>query len=87
MIKNRDNKGKINIVLPNEKFEVEYDERVNPDLFMISSNGSDGFHKMLINTWDDPYCVYYAGGNTPDNKEEFEKRLFDYLSSKYPEHF
>lgn len=71
----------------NVKFEVEYDERVNPDLFMISSEGSDEFYKMVINTWDDPYCVYYAGGNAPDDKEEFEKKLFEYLSSKYPEHF
>ena len=71
----------------NLKFEVEYDERVNPDLFMISTEGSDEFYKMVINTWDDPYCVYYAGGNSPDDKEEFEKKLFEYLSSKYPEHF
>lgn len=54
---------------------------------MISSEGSGEFYKMVINTWDDPYCVYYAGGNAPDDKEEFEKKLFEYLSSKYPEHF
>ena len=57
----------------NLKFEVEYDERVNPDLFMISTEGSDEVYKMVINTWDDPYCVYYAGGNAPNDKEEFEK--------------
>ena len=71
----------------NVKFQVEYDERLNPDLFMISSDGPDGFYKMVVNTWDDPYYVYYAGGNAPDDKEEFEKKLFEYISSKYPEHF
>ena len=71
----------------NLKFEVYHDERVNPYLFMISTEGSGGFYKMIINTWDDPYCVYYAGGNSPNDKEEFEKKLFEYLSSKYPEHF
>ncbi len=43
-------------------------------------------YEMLINTWEDPYKLYYST-DRPDNEKEFRKEVFDYLKSKYPEHF
>lgn len=56
----------------------------------VACANSDGYSFcVMINTWDDPYTVYYCGWYPVNQSEEDEFRdaLFDYLRAKYPEHF
>ena len=37
----------------------------------------------MIYTYYDPFSVYYCEGYTPEDKDEFESQLFDYLGANY----
>lgn len=41
---------------------------------------------ILINTYDDPYLLYYSN-MIPENEEYFRTSIFEYLQSKYPDYF
>ena len=69
------------------KYEFSVDQ-LDEYLFSIEVEAKGSDFKLLINTYDDPYQVYYGGGQaletlTADN--DFEKKLFDYLEANYPE--
>ena len=44
-------------------------------------------YRCLINTYNDPYVIFYCEGICPADKNDFEKHLFEYLKEKYPGHF
>lgn len=61
---------------------------VENNVYMITAEGGNNeYYKMMIYTWDDPYTVFYAGGNTPEDREGFEKLLFEKLEADYPDCF
>ena len=70
---------------------MEYEfsvDKIDEALYSIEVETKDCGFKLLINTYDDPYQVYYGGGQaletlTSDN--DFEKKLFDYLEANYPD--
>lgn len=41
----------------------------------------------MIYTYYDPFSVYYLEGLTPEDKDEFDSQLFDYLGVNYNEYF
>lgn len=67
-------------------FEVDH---VEDDVFIITATQKDGgsTYKVMIYTYYDPFSVYYYGGLTPEDKDEFESQLFDYLRTNYNEYF
>lgn len=70
------------------KFESEFVDINEQVLHITCKTENNRFYDMLINTWDDPYVVYYSGVK-PDNEEVlvFKEWMFDYLIDKYPDHF
>lgn len=70
------------------KILFETDFRDTQQQFLhISCETEDGkYFDMLIDTVDDPYNVYYCG-KKPENRSSFEKEIFAYLKSEYPDHF
>ena len=55
--------------------------------FTASSKTEESTYKVMIYTYYDPFSVYYLEGLTPEDKDEFDSQLFDYLGSKYNEYF
>lgn len=53
-------------------------------ILQVDCRCDNGSYHILINTYKDPYTLYYEESNCPDNIEEFRKALFDYLKEKYP---
>lgn len=72
--------------MPEFKFEVEFTDS-DRTIFRITAEGSDGsYYNMMIDTWYDPYTLWYAG-NKPENEDEFRQIIFDYMRNNYPDHF
>lgn len=76
---------------PEEKTRVEYTfecDFVDPNntVLHVNCEGEDESYYMLIDTWDDPYLVYYSGKQPKDN-EGFRKVLFNHLKGEFPEYF
>lgn len=67
------------------EFEVEREDTY----FNIRCYEGDNYFKIIINTWDDPYEVYYGGLDliTADEEGNFRDQLFNYLRSEYPDCF
>ena len=67
-------------------FEVDH---VEDDVFIItaSSKTEESTYKVMIYTYYDPFSVYYLEGITPEDKDEFDSQLFDYLGANYNEYF
>ena len=67
-------------------FEVDH---VEDDVFIITatSKTEESTYKMMIYTYYDPFSVYYLEGLTPEDKDEFDSQLFDYLGANYNEYF
>lgn len=54
----------------------------------VKCKNKDEKYNILIDTYEDPYLVYYSGSRPNEQEEkEFEKSLFEYLKNQYPEHF
>ena len=60
---------------------------VETNVYMITAESDKEFYRMLIYTWYNPYTVFYEDGNVPEDKEGFEKLLFEKLSADYPDCF
>ena len=67
-------------------FEVDH---VEDDVFIITaaSKTEEYTYKVMIYTYYDPFSVYYLEGLTPEDKDEFDSQLFDYLGANYNEYF
>ena len=63
-------------------FEVD---NVEDDVFIITaeSKTEESAYKVMIYRYYDPFSVYYFEGLTPEDKDEFESQLFDYLGANY----
>lgn len=60
------------------------------DIIKITCTGENVIYSIMICVSDDPYSCYYYEGHSPktqEEKEEFEKELFEYLHDKYPDHW
>ena len=80
-MENKQDKGDVNMSYKFESWFVDISDNV---LRVECDNG----YIMLIDTYSDPYMIFYSNGNKPEeNVEEFEEELFKYLKEKYPEHF
>ena len=70
------------------KFESEFVE-VNNQVLKVFCKSKNKSFSVLIDTYDDPYMIYYNVSNIMNDEEEndFTQQIFDYLSEKYPEYF
>ena len=71
------------------EFESEFVE-VNNQVLKVFCKSKNKSFSVLIDTYDDPYMIYYNVQNIMNDEEEendFTKQIFDYLSEKYPEYF
>lgn len=70
------------------KFESEFVE-VNNQVLKVFCKSKNKSFSVLIDTYDDPYIIYYNVPNIMNDEEEsdFMQQIFDYLSEKYPEYF
>ena len=70
------------------KFESEFVE-VNNQVLKVFCKSKNKLFSVLIDTYDDPYMIYYNVSNIMNDEEEndFTQQIFDYLSEKYPEYF
>lgn len=69
----------------NYKFDSGFVDANDTVMRVRCETKDDGFY-VLIDTWNDPYDVYY-NCNKPEDEETFRKELFDYLVKKYPDYF
>ena len=68
-------------------FESEFTENQG-NVLRVNCESFDGeYYDVLIDTYDDPYKIYYCEGAYPKDNEKFRDELFAYLKKKYPEHF
>lgn len=71
----------------NFKFESEFVE-VNDQVLKIHCESENNSFSCLIDTYGDPYMIYYPLNVLNENEEEsFREQIFDYLEKKYPEYF
>ena len=71
------------------EFESEFVE-VNNQVLKVFCKSKNKSFSVLIDTYDDPYMIYYNVPNIMNDEEEenvFTHQIFDYLSEKYPEYF
>ena len=67
-------------------FESEFVETNAQVLRVICDTLDEEYYDMLIDTYSDPYKIYYST-DKPKDEESFREALFDYLKEKYPEYF
>ena len=69
------------------KFESEFVE-VNNQVLKIYCESENNSFCCLIDTYGDPYTIYYPLNALNENEEQnFRDQIFDYLGKKYPEYF
>ena len=70
------------------KFESEFVE-ANNQVIKVYCEAKDKCFTVLIDTYEDPYMIYYSAFYlvSEDEEENFRKQIFDYLKKKYPEYF
>lgn len=71
------------------EFESEFVE-VNNQVLKVFCKSKNKSFSVLIDTYDNPYMIYYNVSNIMNDEEEendFTQQIFDYLSEKYPEYF
>ena len=71
------------------EFESEFVE-VNNQVLKVFCKSKNKSFSVIIDTYDDPYMIYYNVPNIMNDEEEendFTQQIFDYLSEKYPEYF
>lgn len=70
------------------KFESEFVE-VNNQVLKVFCKSKNKSFSVLIDTYNDPYMIYYNVPNIMNDEEEsdFMQQIFDYLSEKYSEYF
>ena len=70
-------------------YDFEVDNVEDDNVFIITSTSKNGEspYKVMIYTYYDPFSVYYLEGLTPEDKDEFDSQLFDYLGANYNEYF
>ena len=66
-------------------YDFEVDNVEDDNVFIITSTSKNGgsSYKVMIYTYYDPFSVYYCEGYAPEDKDEFESQLFDYLGANY----
>lgn len=77
-------------IFNDHKIALMDSEFIEDNVMKIDASYDDNVYEMLINTWDDPYLLYYACGNCPKTKEEreqFERIIIDMLRDVYPTRF
>lgn len=69
-------------------FESEFVE-VNEQVLKVYCKSKDKSFTVLIDTYGDPYMIYYYPLSEIDKEEEedFRKQIFIYLAEKYPGYF
>lgn len=72
----------------NFNFESEFVE-VDGQVLKVYCESKNKCFNVLIDTYRDPYMIYYDHINaiTKDEEEDFRKEIFDYLENQYPEYF
>jgi hypothetical protein len=71
----------------NFKFESEFVE-VNDQVLKIYCKSENNSFYCLIDTYGDPYMIYYPlNVLNEDEEESFRDQIFDYLEKKYPGYF
>ncbi len=72
-------------------FESEFTDQQENVMRVYCENANkecyDVLYDVLIDTWNDPYKIYYPSGAFPQDEEKFRDEIFDYLAKKYPEYF
>ena len=70
------------------EFESEFVE-VNNQVLKVFCKSKNKSFSVLIDTYNDPYMIYYNVPNIMNDEEEsdFMQQIFDYLSEKYSEYF
>lgn len=69
------------------KFESEFVE-INEQVLRIHCESDNHAFDCLIDTYADPYMIYYPLNVLDEEEEEnFEEQIFDYLREKYPTRF
>ena len=68
-------------------FESEFTDQQENVMRIYCENMNNEYFDVLIDTWNDPYKIYYPSGAFPQDEENFRDELFAYLKKKYPEHF
>lgn len=68
-------------------FESEFTDP-QENVIRVYCTDDSGTFSVLIDTWNDPYQIYYPLGIfDTEMEEEFRDQIFDYLVKKYPEYF
>lgn len=70
----------------NEYSFESYFVEVNDQVLRVECENEKEYYNLLIDTYDDPYKIYFSGKCPPD-EERFRKILFDYLEKQYPGYF
>lgn len=68
-------------------FESEFTDQQENVMRIYCENANKEYFDVLIDTWNDPYKIYYPYGALPEDEEKFRDEIFAYLEKKYPEHF
>lgn len=68
-------------------FESEFTDPQENVMRVYCENINKEYYDVLIDTWNDPYKIYYPSGALPQNEQKFRNEIFDYLKKKYPEYF
>ena len=68
-------------------FEFDVDKVGDGNLFIIRAETTYECYHMIIYAYNDPFIVYYEFGDAPEDREEFEKKLFKHLAEIEPEYF
>ena len=72
----------------NFKFESEFVE-VNDQVLKIYCESENNSFCCLIDTYGDPYMIYYPINVvfTTEEEENFRNQIFKYLKKKHPKYF
>ena len=71
----------------NFTFESEFTD-LQENVLRVFCTDTDGTFSVLIDTYNDPYMIYYPLGIFDGQmEEEFREQIFNYLVNKYPDRF
>lgn len=75
-------------MMENFEFDSEWVE-TNNQVLKVFCDGDNGLFSVLIDTYCDPYMIYYPINVVFTTKEEenFRNQIFKYLKKNYPEYF
>lgn len=71
----------------NFTFESEFTD-LQENVLRVFCTDTDDTFSVLIDTYNDPYMIYYPLDIFDGQmEEEFREQIFNYLVNKYPDHF